>query len=345
MDNMNKTTDLLHSDRRILLSGSRPTGRQHLGNYVGALAQWLQLQDTMRCFFMIADWHALTNNYRDTSSIPENIRDQALDWLAVGLDPNKATIFIQSAVKEHAELSLLLGMFTPVGLMERCTGWKEANERGDDLLRTYGFLGYPCLQTADILMYQAHVVPVGKDQQEHVEKAQDIAQKVNFLYGTETEPVFRVPEWQLGTAPILPGNDGRKMSKSYGNCIYITEDAASVEQKVSVMVTDPARVRRNDPGNPEKCSVWEYHKVFTDKKHHDWIWKGCTTAGIGCRDCKKLLAQEINARFEPVRERRAEMEASNFDWREVLAAGNENARACAKETMARVRDKLHLYPE
>jgi len=331
---MSETTDLLNSPRRILLSGSRPTGQQHLGNYVGALAQWLQLQDEMRCFFMIADWHALTNNYRDTSGIPDNIRQQVLDWLAVGLDPEKATIFVQSSVKEHAELSLLLGMFTPVGLMERCTGWKEANERGDDVLRTYGFLGYPCLQTADILMYQAHLVPVGKDQQEHVEKAQDIAQKVNFLYGTETDPVFRVPEWKLGNAPILPGNDGRKMSKSYDNCIYISEDVASVEQKVSVMVTDPARVRRNDPGNPEKCSVWAYHKVFTDPKHHDWIVEGCTTAGIGCRDCKKLLAGQINERFEQAREKRNDLEA-----------GNDHARACAQATMQRVRDKLNLFPE
>jgi tryptophanyl-tRNA synthetase len=293
------------------------------------LAQWLQLQDEMRCFFMIADWHALTNNYRDTSSIPENIRQQTLDWLAVGLDPSKATIFVQSAVKEHAELSLLLGMFTPVGLMERCTGWKEANERGDDVLRTYGFLGYPCLQTADILMYQAHVVPVGKDQQEHVEKAQDIAQKVNFLYGTETNPVFRVPEWQLGTAPMLPGNDGRKMSKSYDNCIYITEDAATVEQKVSIMVTDPARVRRHDPGNPEKCSVWEYHKVFTDKKHHDWIWKGCTTAGIGCRDCKKLLAERSTRSSSPcasdARRWRRQTSTGGVCWRPAT-----RTRACAR---------------
>jgi tryptophanyl-tRNA synthetase len=342
---MSESTNLLKSERRILLSGSRPTGQQHLGNYVGALAQWLQLQDEMRCFFMIADWHALTNNYRDTTSIPDNIRQQALDWLAVGLDPEKATIFVQSAVKEHAELSLLLGMFTPVGLMERCTGWKEATESGNDLLRTYGFLGYPCLQTADILMYQAHVVPVGKDQVEHIEKAQDIAEKINFLYGAENDPVFRVPEWKLGNAPILPGNDGRKMSKSYDNCIYISEDAATVEQKVSVMVTDPARVRRHDPGDPEKCSVWAYHKVFTDPKHYDWVVQGCKTAGIGCRDCKKLLASEINARFEGARQRRAEMEASNFDWRGVLEEGNARARACARVTMEHVREKLHLYSE
>lgn len=332
--------------RKILLSGSRPTGRQHLGNYVGALAQWLELQDEMDCFLMIADWHAMTNNYRDTSVIPGNIRDQALDWLAVGLDPNKATIFVQSAVKEHAELHLLLSMITPLGLLERATGWKDnVIEQQKEELRTYGFLGYPCLQAADILIYQAHVVPIGKDQVEHIEKAQDIAEKVNFWYGSEEEPVFRVPEWKLSNAPVLLGNDGRKMSKSYNNTIQITDPPEEVEQKVGMMVTDPARVRRHDPGNPEKCSVWSYHKVFTDPKHHDWVWEGCTTAGIGCRECKKLLADQINSKFAPVRERRAQLEAKPNEWKEVLADGNTKARARAKETMEHVREKLHMYQD
>ncbi len=336
-----------HEDsKKILLSGSRPTGRQHLGNYVGALAQWLELQNDLRCYFMIADWHALTSNYRDTSQLPDNIRQQALDWMSIGLDPEKSTIFVQSAIKEHAELNLLLGMFAPLGLMERCTSWKDnVIEQGNDLLRTYGFLGYPCLQTADILAYQAHIVPVGKDQVEHIEKAQDLAQKVNFLYGSEDEPVFRVPEWKLSKAPVLLGNDGRKMSKSYDNCIYISDAPKDVEQKVSVMVTDPARVRRTDPGDPEKCSVWDYHKVFTAAEHHEWIVDGCKTAGIGCRDCKKLLAKEINAHFEPARERRAALEAKPDHWREVLNEGNKVARQRASATLEHVREKLHLYVE
>lgn len=332
------------TEKPILLSGSRPTGRQHLGNYVGALAQWVPMQDASECFFMIADWHALTSNYRDTSSIPENIRQQALDWMAVGLDPERSTIFVQSAVKEHAELSLLLGMFSPLGLMERCTSWKDAVvAQGNEVLRTYGFLGYPCLQSADILVYQAHVVPVGRDQVEHIEKAQDIAQKVNHLYGTEGDPVFRVPEWKLSQAPVLLGNDGRKMSKSYDNCIYLTEAEEDVSKKVSVMVTDPARVRRHDPGDPEKCSVWDYHKVFTGAEHHDWITGGCKTAEIGCRDCKKLLAKSLNEKLEPFRERRAALEAQGDGWRDVLEAGNKAARERAVETMEHVRSKLHLY--
>lgn len=337
------TTDLLNSDRKILLSGSRPTGRQHLGNYVGALAQWLTLQDQVRCFFMIADWHALTNNYRDTTAIPDNIKNQVLDWLAIGLDPARATIFVQSAIKEHAELHLLLSMFTPVGLMERCTGWKDAVEAGNDELRTYGFLGYPCLQTADILMYQAHIVPVGRDQVEHIEKSQDIAQKINHLYGTEQRPIFRVPEWRLSESPVLLGNDGRKMSKSYNNCIYLSETDKEIADKVQVMVTDPARVRRNDPGEPEKCSVWSYHKVFTDPARHEEITTGCRTAAIGCRDCKKILSASLNQKFEPARDRRAELEADVNHWKDVVTAGNAVARNCAKATMERVRERLHLF--
>lgn len=327
--------------KRILLSGSRPTGRQHLGNYVGALAQWLDLQDECDCFFMIADWHALTSTYRDTASLPANIRQQTMDWLAVGLDPERATIFVQSAIKEHAELSLLLGMFTPLGLMERCTSWKDAVvEGGNEELRTYGFLGYPALQTADILAYQAHVVPVGRDQVEHIEKCQDIAEKINFLYGD----VFRVPEWRLSKdAPLLLGNDGRKMSKSYGNVIDLADSTKEVTDKVMVMVTDPARVRRTDPGDPEKCSVWGYHKVFTPTDRHEEITTGCRTAGIGCRDCKKILAEALNKRLDPMRERRVAYEAHPDHWLEVLEAGNAKARARATQTLARVREKLHLW--
>lgn len=327
--------------KKILLSGSRPTGQQHLGNYVGALAQWLQLQDECECFFMIADWHALTNSYNDTTAIPENIRNQAIDWLAVGLDPERATIFVQSAIKEHAELSLLLSMFTPLSWAEKCTSWKDlVEEKKIDEMRTYGFLGYPVLQTADILMYHADIVPVGKDQVEHIEKAQDIAQKVNFHYGE----VFRIPKWRLSESPVLLGNDGRKMSKSYGNCIYLSETSPEVWDKVKVMVTDPARVRKTDPGDPAKCSVFDYHKVFTDKSKHPEIVENCTGAKWGCMQCKKVLHEALDAKFAPAREKRAELDRHPTMWREVLETGNRHARERARETMAVVREKLHLFP-
>jgi len=329
------------TEKEVLLSGSRPTGPQHLGNYIGALVQWLELQEETRAFFMIADWHALTSTYRDTSALRENIRLQLLDWLSIGLDPAKATIFLQSAVKEHAELNLILGMFTPLGLMERCTSWKDnVIEQGNEELRTYGFLGYPCLQSADILMYRAHVVPVGKDQVEHIEKTQDIAEKINFLYGD----VFRVPKWRLSKeAPLLMGTDGRKMSKSYGNTLYLSEDPKQFADKILKMPTDPARVRRNDPGEPDKCPAWSYHKVFTPAEKLPELAQGCRTAGIGCRDCKKVLVDALDARLAPVRARRAELEARPDEWMGILEDGNAKARKVAQETMAGVREKLHLW--
>ncbi|MCC6547137.1 tryptophan--tRNA ligase [Candidatus Sumerlaeota bacterium] len=334
---MNDTTT-----KKILLSGSRPTGRQHLGNYVGALAQWLELQDECDCLFMIADWHALTNNYNNTTVLPENIRNQVIDWLAVGLDPAKATIFVQSAIKEHAELALLLGMFTPLGLVERSTSWKDAVvEQKNEELRTYGFLGYPVLQAADILIYQAHIVPVGKDQVEHIEKAQDLAQKVNVRYGD----VFRIPQWRLGKSAVLLGNDGRKMSKSYGNCIYLSETPEEVWEKVRVMLTDPARVRKTDPGDPEKCLVWSYHKVFTPEDRHKEIHENCTGAKWGCIQCKRVLDDALKAHFGPTRERRAALEAKPDQWKDVLAEGNKKARVRARKTMEVVREKLHLFKE
>ncbi len=326
--------------RKILLSGSRPTGLQHIGNYVGALAQWLELQDECECFFMIADWHAMTNNYNDLSPIPDNIRNQVIDWLAIGLDPSKATIFVQSAVKEHAELALLLGMFTPLGLAERCTSWKDlVIEQGNEDLRTYGFLGYPVLQSADILLYNANVVPVGKDQVEHIEKCQDLAEKINFRYGD----VFTVPEWRLGNSPVLLGNDGRKMSKSYNNCIYISESPKEKWDKIRVGVTDPARVRKTDPGDPEKCPIWDYHKVFTPKEKHEEIVENCTQAKWGCIQCKKVLDEAMTELFAPAVEKRVELEKTD-DWKDVIADGNRAARQCARATMERVREKLHLYP-
>jgi tryptophanyl-tRNA synthetase len=327
--------------KKILLSGSRPTGRQHLGNYVGALAQWLELQDECDCLFMIADWHALTNTYNDTSALPENLRNQVIDWLAVGLDPTKATIFVQSAVKEHAELALLLGMFTPLGLAERCTSWKDiVVEQGNEEMRTYGFLGYPVLQAADILIYRANIVPVGKDQVEHIEKAQDIAQKINVRYGE----VLTIPQWRLSKAPVLLGNDGRKMSKSYGNTIQISDSSTEMWDKIRVMVTDPARVRKTDPGNPNKCSVFDYHQVFTAKEKHEEIVTNCTGAQWGCMQCKKVLHESIDQHFSPARDRRAALDAQPDHWKDVIMEGNRQARQRARETMTIVREKLHLYP-
>ncbi|CAN5397304.1 tryptophan--tRNA ligase [soil metagenome] len=329
------------SEKKILLSGSRPTGRQHLGNYVGALAQWLELQNESDCFFMIADWHALTNSYNDTSGLPDNIKNQTIDWLAIGLDPERSTIFVQSAIKEHAELNIILGMFTPLGLAERCTSWKDiVVEQGNEEMRTYGFLGYPVLQTADILMYQAHVVPVGRDQVEHIEKAQDIAQKINSRYGD----VFRIPQWRLSSAPVLLGNDGRKMSKSYGNTIQISDSVDESWEKIRVMVTDPARVRKTDPGEPEKCSVWSYHKVFTAGEKLPEIADNCRGAKWGCIACKKVLHESIKNHFAPARDRRADLDAHPDRWKEVLNEGNKKARVRARETMAKVRDKLNLFP-
>lgn len=338
---MTDATDNQQSGKKVLLSGSRPTGRQHLGNYVGALAQWLDLQDECECFFMIADWHALTNAYNDTSALPDNIKNQTLDWLAIGLDPNRAVIFVQSAIKEHAELHLLLSMFTPLGLAERCTSWKEnVIEKEIEEMRTYGFLGYPVLQSADILMYQAQLVPVGRDQVEHIEKTQDLAQKINVRYGD----VFRIPQWKLSQAPVLLGSDGRKMSKSYGNTIQISDTSAEMWDKVRVMVTDPARVRKTDPGDPEKCSVWSYHKVFTAKEKLPEIVDNCTGAKWGCMACKKVLFEAMDAKFAPARDKRKDLEAKPELWKEVLSAGNVCARRRARETMAVVREKLNMFP-
>ena len=335
-----KFPDLKPGERPRILSGSRPTGQQHLGNYIGALAQWVPLQDKFECFFMVADWHALTSQYRHTQDVVPNIQQQVTDWLSVGLDPARSTIFVQSAIKEHAELSLLLGMFTPLGLMERCTSWKElVIEQNIEELRTYGFLGYPCLQAADILIYDAHLVPVGRDQVEHVEKCQDIAEKVNFQYGK----VFVVPQWKISEIPVLLGNDGRKMSKSYGNCIYLQDDAKTVMDKTGVMVTDPARVRRHDPGNPEVCSAYSYHKVFTDVSQLDTINVECRRAGIGCRECKKILGESLNEKMAPWRAKREELSSKPGAIQEVLEAGNAAARRRARQTMERVREMLHLY--
>jgi len=324
--------------RNRILSGNRPTGLLHLGNYVGALQNWVNLQDEYDCFYMVADWHALTSDYADTSEIPENIDAMFLDWLAAGLDPERSVLFIQSRVKQHAELSLLLGMFVPLPWVERCPTYKEALQQiREKDLRTYGFLGYPILQAADILIYRADAVPVGEDQLPHLELTREIARRVNFAY----KKIFIEPKDILSRVPKLLGTDGRKMSKSYGNCIYLSDDAKTVSQKVSQMVTDPARVRRDDKGHPEVCSVFDYHKVFTIERTGE-IAEGCRKATLGCVDCKKILSKGLNELLEPMRVRRGEL-TNNPDYvRDVIETGNRRASEEAEETMKRVREALNL---
>lgn len=324
--------------RKRILSGMRPTGRLHLGNYFGALENWVRLQDEYECFFMVADWHALTSEWQDTSCIGECTREIVIDWLSVGLDPQRSTIFVQSQVKQHAELALILGMFTPLAWLERCPTYKEQiKEMASRDLSNYGFLGYPVLQAADITVYDAELVPIGEDQVPHLEMCREIVRRINHLYGQ----VLVEPQPILSRAPKLLGFDGRKMSKSYNNCIYLSDSEQEVTRKVMQMVTDPQRVRREDPGNPEVCSVFSYQKILSRDKL-DWIEQGCRTASIGCVDDKKLLAERLNALLEPFRKRRAELEADPSEVDRVLEQGNARAREVAEATMRRVRKALKL---
>ncbi|MEM5787007.1 MAG: tryptophan--tRNA ligase [Syntrophobacteraceae bacterium] len=327
-------------ERKRILSGMRPTGRLHLGNLHGALENWIQLQKQYECFFFVADWHALTTDYAAPQAIRENTREMVLDWLSAGLDPESCTMFIQSEIKEHAELFLLLGMITPLPWLERNPTYKEQQQQLDQKdLATYGFLGYPVLQAADIIIYRANGVPVGKDQLPHVELTREIARRYNFMYNSE---IFPVPDALLTEVPVLPGLDGRKMSKSYGNCIFITEPEESIIEKISKMMTDPQRVRRNDPGNPEVSPVFAYHKLYSSPPEVADIAEGCRTARIGCVDCKKRLMKNVIARLAPIREKRLALERRPEKVREIIAAGNERARTEAAATMELVRQAIGL---
>jgi len=327
-------------ERKRILSGMRPTGRLHLGNLHGALDNWIQLQTQYDCFFFVADWHALTTDYASPGQIRQNTWDMVLDWLSAGLDPNLATLFIQSDIKEHAELYLLLGMITPLPWLERNPTYKEQQQQLDQKdLATYGFLGYPVLQAADIIIYRAHGVPVGKDQLPHVELTREIARRFNFMYQCE---VFPIPDALLTEVPVLPGLDGRKMSKSYGNCIYITDPEETIREKILKMVTDPQRVRRNDPGNPELSPVFAYHKLYSSPSEVMDIAEGCRTARIGCVDCKKRLITNLLARLRPIREKRIELERDADRVREIMEAGNAAARSQAAQTMEEVRQAIGL---
>ncbi|SRR5713101_2414749 len=331
-----------------VLSGMRPTGKLHLGNYVGALENWVKLQESGKyaCYFFIADWHALTTDYADTSQIKQNCVEILLDWLAAGLDPERSTIFIQSHVPQHAELHLLLSMITPLGWLERVPSYKEQQQNlGNKDLNTYGFLGYPLLMASDILMYQADVVPVGDDQVAHIELTREVARRFNQFYPGDDKFVFPEPQPLLTPSPKLPGTDGRKMSKSYGNTILLTDPEPVVRQKLKPMVTDPARVRRTDPGNPDVCPVGDLHKIFSNAEVLDKVNTGCRTAGIGCIECKSWAADAIVAKLAPMQERRQKYEQNpRLAW-DILDAGSAKAQRAAEATMQEARAAMYMSKE
>src|ERR1700694_4548421 len=335
------------STKKRVLSGMRSTGKLHLGNYVGALENWVRMQEEYDCFFFIADWHALTTDYADTSRLKENSVEVLLDWLAAGLDPAKCVMFIQSHVPAHAELHLLISMITPLGWLERVPTYKEQKENIKEKdLGTYGFLGHPVLQSADILIYKADGVPIGADQVAHVELTREIARRFNGFY-CRVKDVFPEPQSLLTPAPRLPGTDGRKMSKSYGNSILLSEPEADVRKKLKTMVTDPARVRRTDPGNPDVCPVGDLHKIFSSAETMVKVREGCTTAAIGCIECKGWVADNIVAVLTPIQERRRKYEENpRLAW-EILEAGSARARAAADRTLVEAREAMHMslsYP-
>jgi len=390
----------------------RPTGRLHLGNYHGALRNWVELQYQYECFFFVADWHMLTTGYEDTAALQEHVREVLIDWLAAGLNPGVATLFIQSQVPEHAELNLLLAMITPLGWLERVPSYKDQQEQLKEKdLATFGFLGYPLLQSADILVYRAAYVPVGEDQVAHVELTREVARRFNHLYGREpdfeakaeravkslggrnstnyrqlrrkfqesgdTEALQRAqalvqsnnritladrerllgflegtgvailpePQVLLTATPKVPGLDGRKMSKSYGNTIGLREEPEAVVQKLRAMQTDPARVRRSDPGDPEKCPVWDLHKIYSDDATRNWVWEGCRTAGIGCLECKQPLIDRIVEEISGMRRRAQEFEDNPELVRNIAAEGADKAREAARQTLDDVRRSMHLRPD
>jgi tryptophanyl-tRNA synthetase len=347
----------------------RPTGKLHLGNYMGALANWVKLQNDQiaryECYFFIADLHALTTDYADTSGLAPNTLEVALDFLGAGLDPERCTIFLQSQVKQHYELPLLLGMITPLGWLERVPSYKEMQENlSSKDLTTYGFLGYPVLMASDILLYQADFVPVGQDQQAHVELTREMARRFNFFFPRggrhardagkhpdvrpvtvarwESDEVLPEPQVLLTPSPKLPGTDGRKMSKSYGNTILLTDPEPEVRKKLKTMVTDPARVRRSDPGDPDKCPVGDLHKVFSSPETLEKVYAGCRSAGIGCIECKGWAADSLVQILAPIQARRASFSESQA--REILEAGSRRAAKRAAQTMEEVYGAMQMTP-
>ncbi len=330
-----------------VVSGVRPTGRLHLGHLHGALRNWIRLQNEAQCFFFIADWHALTTGYQDTSAIRSSTRDMLIDWLAAGLDPAKAVIFVQSAVKEHAELHLLLSMIVPTPWLLRNPTIKEQarelgliNDDDDESMSqlNYGLLGYPILQSADILLYRAQGVPVGVDQVPHLELTREVARRFNRLYA----PVFPEPDALLTEAPKIPGTDGRKMSKSYHNAVFLSDTPDEVDSKLSRMMTDPRRVRRNDPGEPADCPAFTLHRIYCTPAEIETVTTGCRTADIGCLECKKIMIRHVQADLAPIAARRAALEQRPDEVTAVLEHGRRQATGEAERTMEDVRAAMKL---
>jgi len=395
-------------DDRVL-SGMRPTGALHLGHYNGVLENWLKLQHEYQCLFFVADWHALTTHYESPEAIEKNVWDMLIDWLAAGVDPSQATLFIQSKVPEHAELHLLMSMMTPLGWLERVPTYKDQQEKlSEKDLSTYGFLGYPLLQSADILIYRANLVPVGEDQVAHIEFTREIARRFNHIYGKEPgfeakaeaavkqlgskraklyrqlknrfqeqgddsalesaralleesanlslgdrerlfgyldgggKMILSEPQALLTAASKMPGLDGQKMSKSYNNTISLREDVESIQKKIRTMPTDPARIRRTDPGDPKKCPVWQLHEVYSDEAKKTWVQEECKSAGIGCLECKQPLVDSISSALSPMRDRAQQYIDDPALVRNIIADGNERARKLASETMRDVREAMGL---
>jgi tryptophanyl-tRNA synthetase len=322
-----------------VLSGMQPSGLMHLGNLLGALENWKTLQAQHECFFFVADWHALSTNYADTSRLKEFTQELLIDWLAAGIDPNRATVFIQSQVPEHAILHLLFSMIIPIPWLERNPTYKEKQEEITEKdLTTYGFLGYPVLQTADILLYKPALVPVGKDQLPHLELTREVGRRFNSLY----TPVFPEPKEYLTQFPKVLGTDGRKMSKSYHNTINLSDTESEVRQKLKTMVTDPARVRRTDKGNPDICPVYDFHKIFSAESIIKQVGTDCRTAAIGCIDCKRQVADAMVERFSPMWETRATFSARPKQTQEVVEEGRKRAATVASETMAEVKEAMKI---
>lgn len=324
-----------------VLSGTRPTGKLHWGNYFGAIKNWVELQEKYDSFFFIADWHALTTDYDRPEKIYPAVREVMLDWLACGVDPKKATLFIQSWVGAHAELHLLLSMVTPLGWLERVPSFKDMQQELKDRdLNMYGFLGYPLLQTADILLYRAKYVPVGEDQLAHLELSREVVRRFHHLM--KKDDIFIEPQPLLTPTPRVPGIDGRKMSKSFQNAIYIADDEKTITEKMMQTLTDPARVRRQDPGNPEICNIFHYHKLFSDKETVAYIDRSCRTAAIGCVECKKICIENALKFWRPFHERRKLWEGREKDLLKMLRDGSEHATKAAHETMESVREAMGM---
>jgi tryptophanyl-tRNA synthetase len=328
--------------RPRVLSGMRPTGKLHLGNYVGALQNWVKLQETHKCFFFVADWHALTTDYEDTSRVGDNTVEVLLDWLAAGLDPDKCTMFVQSQIKQHAELHVLFSMVTPLSWLERVPSYKDQQQQMPNKdLHTYGFLGYPLLQAADILIYHADLVPVGEDQVAHVELTREVARRFNQFYAREGKPLLKEPDALLTKIPKLLGMDKRKMSKSYGNSILLSEEADELAVKINNSVTD--RPKLTDKGSPDRCPVGNLHQIFSPADRLAYITRGCTQAGITCVECKALAIESVENHLRPIRERRKEFAAKPEKLKQIIEQGNQQASVAAEETMRPVRDAVGLF--